>query len=142
MNPVVFSKGKVIISAPAQWMDETPSTSGRKPPSKPISSRLSGKMPHPGGRGPSGHRSKHGLGGVVHKERPWEHRMGSSRSTECPAGAWDGGPTGSAWDAIIAKHRSPGPSSGIYPKEAGKKTRKNMKLDPDSQLCSDEDSDS
>ena len=57
-----LSKRKVIAPTAAQWMDETPSTSGRKPPSKPISSRLGGKMPHPGGCGPSGHRSKHGLG--------------------------------------------------------------------------------
>ena len=74
------------------------------------------------------------FGNVVHKEQQWEHRISSSRSTEYPTGAWDDGPTGSAWDTVIAKHRSPGPSSGIYPKEAGKKTRKNMKLDPDSQL--------
>jgi len=139
------SERNVIASAPTQWMDETPSSSGRNPPSKSIASRLSGKKPHPGGRGPAGQRSilKQGLGGVVHKEQPWEHRIGSSRSTEYPTGAWDDGPTGSAWDTVIAKHRSPGPSSGIYPEErTGKKTRKNLKLDPDSELFSDEDTDS
>ena len=99
-------------------------------------------MPHPGGRGPFGHRSKHELGSVVRKERPREHRMGSSRYTERATGAWFVGHTGSPWEAVIAKHNSPGLSSGICPKEAGKKTRKNLKLDPGLKLCSDEDLDS
>ena len=68
--------------------------------------------------------------------------MGSSRYTECATGAWYVGPRGSPWEAVIAKHNSPGPSSGICPKEAGKKTRKNLKLDPDLKLCSDEGLDS
>ena len=98
------SEWNIIHSPPTQLIDETPSTSRRKSLSKSILSRLGGKMPHPGGRGPSGHRSKHGLGGVVHKEQPWEHRMGSNRYTEratlyteCATVAWHVGPRGSPW---------------------------------------------
>ena len=101
-----------------------------------------------------GHRSKHKLGGVVHKERPWEHKISSNRYsesdtpyTDCATGAYHVGLRGSPWEAVVAQHNNPRPrprsSSVLYPKEAGKKTRKNMKLDPDSKLCSDdEDSDS
>jgi len=106
--------------------------------------RLSGKKPYPSGRGLAGQQSilKQGLGGVVHKERPWENRIGSSRSTEYPTGAWDEGPT-EVWDTVIAGHRSPGPSSGVYPEErTGKKTRKNPRLVSGSKLFSDEESDS
>jgi len=72
-------------------------------------SRLGGKGPHPGGREPSEHQSRHELGSDVRKERPREQRMGSTRYTEGATGTWHLGR-----EADIAKHKNLEPSSGNY----------------------------
>jgi len=44
------------------------------------------------------------------------------------------------WDDVIAGHKNPGSSYGVYPKErTGRKTRKNPRLEPDSKLFSNSD---
>ena len=143
-----LSKRKVIAPAAVQWIDEAPSTSGRKPQSKPILSRLGNKRQHLGGRDPFGRRSKHQLGGVVRKEQPWEFKMASSRYpesdtpyTDCAMGGYDVGIKGTPWEAVVAGYSNPKPKSSpvLYPEEAGKKARKNMRLDPDSELLSEEE---
>ena len=113
-----LSKRKVIVPAAAQWVDEAPSTSGRKPQSKPILSRLGSKKQPPGGRERFGHRPKHKLGGVVRKEQPWEHRISSNRYTEsdtpytdCATGAYNVGLRGTPWEAVVAQYNNPRPRS-------------------------------
>ena len=143
-----LSKRNVISPAAAQWTDETPSTSRRKSPSKPVFSRLGRRKPNLGGCEPSGHQSKHLLGGVVRKEQPWEFKMASSRYpesdtpyTDCATGGYDVGIKGTPWEAVVAGYSNPKPKSSpvLYPEEAGKKARKNMRLDPDSELLSEEE---
>jgi hypothetical protein len=48
---------------------------------------------------------------------------------------------GSAWESVVAGYRNPKSKSSpvLRPEEAGKKVRKNMRLDPDSKLPSDEE---
>ena len=146
-----LSKRNVISPAAAQWTDETPSTSRRKSPSKPVFSRLGRRKPNLGGCEPSGHQSKHPLGGVVRKEQPWEFKMATSRYSEGDAshtdfsshdtGGYHVGMKGSAWESVVAGYRNPKSKSSpvLRPEEAGKKVRKNMRLDPDSKLPSDEE---
>jgi len=122
-----------------------------KPQSKPVLSRLGSKKQHLGGRDPSGHRSKHPLGGVVRKEQPWEFKMASSRYSESDTpyteyssydtGRYHVGIKGTAWEAVVAGYSNPKPKSSpvLRPEEAGKKVRKNMRLDPDSELLSEEE---
>jgi len=85
-----LSEQNVIASAPTKVMDETPSTSRGKSQSKSIHSRLGGEKPKPGGQRLGGQRGilKRRLGGVVHKECPWENRIGSLRYSEYPTGTW------------------------------------------------------
>ncbi len=106
-----------IAPAPVQVMDETPSTSRGKSQSKSILSRLGGERPILGEQRLGERRGilKRRLG-VVHKECPWENRLGSQRYNEDPTGTWDDGST-ELWDDVIAGHKNQGSSSGFYPEE-------------------------